>query len=145
MSEPDWSMPMNRSELIARIETLEAELAQAQARVTELSDLKPQTMKQRIAELESGPFVLFAEHEAELKIQDDANDILERRVSELAAELANQQEDYAQQIALDDESRAAVKARIARYESALTLLTNGYKYSTEVVRIARKALGEKHG
>ena len=32
------------------------------------------------------------------------------------------------------------KARIARLEAALTLLTNGFKYSTEVVTIAREAL-----
>lgn len=32
------------------------------------------------------------------------------------------------------------KLRIAHLESALTLLTNGMKYSTEVVRIAREAL-----
>lgn len=34
------------------------------------------------------------------------------------------------------------RARIARYEAALTLLTNGFKYSTEVVTIARSALAQ---
>jgi len=37
----------------ASIAALEADLAQAQARVTELSEMKPQTMKQRIEALEA--------------------------------------------------------------------------------------------
>jgi len=36
--------------------------------------------------------------------------------------------------------RIAAKARIRELEAALTLLTNGFKYSTEVVTIAREAL-----
>ncbi|MDP8984369.1 MAG: hypothetical protein M3N97_04895 [Pseudomonadota bacterium] len=35
----------------------------------------------------------------------------------------------------------ATQADYERLQAALTLLTNGYKYSTEVVTIARTALG----
>jgi hypothetical protein len=37
--------------------------------------------------------------------------------------------------------RDEAQARIRELEAALTLLTNGFKYSTEVVTIARNALG----
>jgi hypothetical protein len=68
-----------------------------------------------------GPFVLYAEHAAALK-------------EHLAA-----LQDYFDNDENSDTWRA-LNARIARYESALTLLANGFKYSTEVVTIAREAL-----
>lgn len=107
-----------------------------------------------------GPFVLYAEHEAEVAAlkadrdgliadlkdsraiaaeQEDAHVAANMRNSALAAELT--QAKIAAHESATDASIAWERGN--KYESALTLLTNGYKYSTEVVRIAREALGEK--
>jgi len=63
--------------------------------------------------------------------------IQEARIRDLEAELAHP--DYLECCAV----RRAAEKRCKDLEAALTLLTNGFKYSTEVVTIAREALGQK--
>lgn len=101
-----------------------------------------------------GPFVLFAEHEARVRELEDAarsrydevgTDALRFKAERdaLAAELAAANAKQDAWYKAEAEWNAKQMAHIRRLEAALTLLTNGYKYSTEVVRIAREALGEK--
>jgi hypothetical protein len=132
-----------------------------------------------------GPFVLWAEHAAELaevqpyidqltarsRVDVDHIVTLQARLAEHAAQVAalKVHDDLATRfigdianalgwqskggdvnlVDLMDEAVSWIRTagesevRIARYESALTLLTNGMKYSTEVVTIARDALGAK--
>jgi hypothetical protein len=100
---------------------LAAELAQAQARIIELSDLQPQTLKQRVQELEAD----LADSRLIAREQEDAHVAAKMRIRDL--------EEYPAPL-------ARALARIEDLEAALTRLTDGYKYSTEVCTIAREAL-----
>jgi hypothetical protein len=72
-----------------------------------------------------------------------------RRLIEYVKEMQAESAGCKQQLALAPTYEKMIahhgvqEARIQHLESALTLLTNGFKYSTEVVTIARDALGAK--
>jgi uncharacterized coiled-coil protein SlyX len=63
-----------------------------------------------------------------------------QRIAALEAELAARDRTIAN---FDFKVCPSMADRISTLEAALTLLTNGFKYSTEVVTIARDALGAK--
>jgi len=90
--------------------------------------------------MEEGPegrYVAFTDYEA--RLAEHAAEVAELRKH---LDSAYDTLDYFGHSPPYDGSQArADKARITHLEAALTLLTNGMKYSAEVVTIAREALG----
>jgi uncharacterized protein YPO0396 len=125
MSEPAWSLPLNRAELIAHAEALAADLADSRLIAREQEDAHV-AANMRCSNREA---LIDAANRRirELEAQDEVHWKTRRT---LLADLAQAQ---ARLTELSDMKPATMR-------QALLLLTNGFKYSTEVVTIARDAL-----